>query len=80
MLAFAVSFGAGLMVSLIPSRVLVHVVSTAFSVVLYPFLGITETLLYYDIRIRKEGFDIEYLAGGADAEAGALAARPAEPF
>ena len=27
-----------------------------------PFLGITETLLYYDIRIRKEGFDVEYLA------------------
>jgi hypothetical protein len=22
-------------------------------------------LLYYDIRIRKEGFDIEYLASGA---------------
>jgi hypothetical protein len=58
----AVSFGVGLLAGMIPSRVLMNVVVTAVHVVLYPFFGITETLLYYDIRIRKEGFDVEYLA------------------
>lgn len=58
----ALSFGAGLLSQMIPSRVVINVLLTAVSVVLYPFFGITETLLYYDIRIRKEGFDVEYLA------------------
>jgi hypothetical protein len=62
LLTGAVSFGIGLLAELIPSRVVMNVVVTAAHVVLYPFFGITETLLYYDIRIRKEGFDVEYLA------------------
>ncbi|HEV2641316.1 MAG TPA: hypothetical protein VGT98_01345 [Candidatus Elarobacter sp.] len=33
---------------------------------LYPFSIIITTLLYYDIRIRKEGYDIELLAAGLD--------------
>jgi hypothetical protein len=45
-------------------------VGTAVSVVVYPLFGLTETLLYYDARIRKEGFDVEYLAG-ADTSAAA---------
>lgn len=28
----------------------------------YPFLGIMVTLVYYDLRIRKEGFDLELMA------------------
>lgn len=32
--------------------------------VLIPFLVCVVTVLYYDLRIRKEGFDIELLAGG----------------
>ena len=64
LLTLAISVGVGMIASLISSRVLVHVVSTALSIVVYPFFGITETLLYYDVRIRKEGFDIEYLASG----------------
>jgi hypothetical protein len=42
--------------------VVTNVALTAVHVVIYPFFGIAETLLYYDIRIRKEGFDVEYLA------------------
>jgi hypothetical protein len=45
------------------SKVVVNVVSTAVAIVLYPLFGLVETLLYYDARIRKEGFDVEYLAG-----------------
>jgi len=27
----------------------------------YPFLGVVTTLLYYDLRVRKEGFDLEIM-------------------
>ncbi len=35
------------------------VVTTVFSVIATPFSLITYTLMYFDLRIRKEGFDIE---------------------
>jgi len=63
----AISLGVGFLSGFIPSRVLFNVILTAVHVVLYPFFGITETLLYYDIRIRKEGFDVEYLAATTPA-------------
>ena len=58
----AISVGFGLLSTVFQSKVISNVVSTALSVFLYPLLGLTETLLYYDTRIRKEGFDVEYLA------------------
>ena len=63
LLVIAVNVGAGLLISLIPSRVIVNVLSTSLSVVVGPIIGITETVLYYDLRIRREGFDVEYLVG-----------------
>lgn len=45
------------------SRVVTEVLTTAFVVVGYPLIGIAETLLYYDARIRAEGYDIEVMAG-----------------
>jgi len=74
LLGIAVSAGAAMVLSLIPSRVVVNVIGTALNIVIYPFFGITETLLYYDVRIRKEGFDVEYLASAAGAQAGESAA------
>jgi hypothetical protein len=59
----AINFGVALLLGIFQSKVLANVVATAVSVVLYPLFGLTETLLYYDARIRKEGFDVEYLAG-----------------
>ncbi|HEX8209564.1 MAG TPA: hypothetical protein VF584_05210 [Longimicrobium sp.] len=39
---------------------------------IYPFIGVVTTILYYDLRIRQEGFDVEFLAGRMDdAEPGA---------
>jgi hypothetical protein len=32
----------------------------------YPFVGAVTTVLYYDLRIRQEGFDVEFLAGKID--------------
>jgi hypothetical protein len=55
LVTFAISFGSGLLLNLIPSRVLLNVLATALHVVLYPFLGITETVLYYDIRGQRDG-------------------------
>jgi hypothetical protein len=62
-LTIAVDVGATLMLGMIPSAVLVRLGSTALAVIVGPLFGITETVLYYDLRIRKEAFDVEYLAG-----------------
>jgi hypothetical protein len=32
------------------------------SLLIYPFFTVVITLLYYDLRIRKEGFDLEIMA------------------
>jgi len=34
------------------------------SIIGYPLFAITEMLLYYDARVRNEGFDIEMMAEG----------------
>ena len=65
-IAMAVSLGIGFTMGLIPSQVVAFAASTIVAVLIYPFGGIILTLLYYDLRIRKEGFDIEYLAGQSD--------------
>ncbi len=31
-------------------------------VLVYPFLAVVQTLLYYDLRVRKEGFDLEMMS------------------
>src|SRR5215467_10751786 len=62
LITIAISWGAALLLGFVQSRVVTNVLLTAVHIVVYPFLGIAETLLYYDIRIRKEGFDVEYLA------------------
>jgi hypothetical protein len=41
---------------------LANSVASALTVVLYPFFGCMLTLLYYDLRIRHEGYDLELMA------------------
>jgi hypothetical protein len=62
LVSIAISIGVGMLATVSQSKVIVNVLSTAASVVIYPLFGLTETLLYYDARIRKEGFDVEFLA------------------
>jgi hypothetical protein len=69
LLTIAIAIGAGLAGGLIPSTVAQRIVETIVGVCIRPFFSIVETLLYYDIRIRKEAFDIEYMAGGDSAAA-----------
>lgn len=52
---------------------LMQVVSALFTILIYPLVSIVQTLLYYDLRIRKEGYDIELMAG----DLGAAASQPA---
>ncbi len=47
---------------------------TLLTIIAYPIVGLLSMLLYYDARIRKEGFDMEHLARSLDA-APARAAR-----
>lgn len=62
LLNIALTVGVGLFSRVIPSSLVRLAISTIFGTLSYPLFGITETLLYYDVRIRKEGFDIEYLS------------------
>jgi hypothetical protein len=49
------------------------VVSSVVGIFVFPFFSVLVTLLYYDLRIRKEGFDLELMA----KELGAPAPAPA---
>lgn len=44
-------------------------VQTIYTVFAYPLIGITQVILYYDARIRREGFDIELMAGALQTPA-----------
>ena len=58
------------------SPVLATLFTTLVTIVLYPVLGLTEMVLYYDTRIRGEGFDLERMAqsmGTGTASASPLA-------
>jgi|CXWL01.1.fsa_nt_gi hypothetical protein len=46
-----------------PSGLPVLVATSVLGIFIYPFLYVATTVLYYDIRVRKEGFDLELLAG-----------------
>ncbi len=61
-LTTVVNVGAVMLINLQPSKVITNVLATALTIVVYPIIPITETLLYFDARIRNEGFDVEYLA------------------
>jgi hypothetical protein len=63
MLSSAVTVIAGIVGSTTVSVVL----QTVYTVVAYPLVGITQMILYYDARIRAEGFDIEVMTGALGA-------------
>ncbi len=44
------------------SELITLIVQTLFVVVAYPIIGLLTMLLYYDARIRAEGFDVEHLS------------------
>jgi hypothetical protein len=44
------------------SPTMVGVLNSILIIPIYPLLAIVSTLLYYDLRIRKEGFDLELMS------------------
>lgn len=56
-----------------------NVLGDVIVALLYPFVAVVTTLLYYDLRIRKEGFDLEVMAReiGGNAPPSASSVSPA---
>lgn len=61
------SWCVSLLAAFAHSAVLLIVLTTAFQIVASPVIGLTDMLLYYDCRIRGEGFDIERMTASMDA-------------
>lgn len=54
----------GIVAAVSGSIVISTVLTVAASIIAYPMFAITEMLLYYDARVRNEGYDIEMMAEG----------------
>jgi hypothetical protein len=85
-LAATVAFGAGLTAVDDANEVVVATVSTLVNIAIialtYPLWASVVTVMYYDLRVRNEGFDLELLARGVGSDVSRFAAspeRPAEP-
>lgn len=61
--AFSGDEGTGFIIGLVISTI----ISVASQVILAPLTYVAWTLLYYDLRVRKEGFDLELLARELEA-------------
>lgn len=66
---FVIYIGVSIVSAMTGSTVLMMVLSTVASIVAYPLFAMTEMLLYYDTRVRNEGYDIELMAEGLGTEA-----------
>jgi hypothetical protein len=84
LVVFGMMIGVGIAVAIAvellgaPERVLDLAIDAAL-LLLYPLFSVGGTLLYYDLRIRKEGFDLEMMARdlGVDMPDGDLPGIPA---
>lgn len=56
-----VGMGSNLLASAIDKEILPHVVSTVMTVLAYPLIVVVNVVLYYDLRIRGEGYDLELM-------------------
>jgi hypothetical protein len=63
------SIAMTMVTQLIGSIAMTVVLQSLYTVIAYPLIGITQMILYYDTRIRAEGFDVEMMTGALDAPA-----------
>ena len=56
------------------SLVVLTLVTTLYTIVAFPIVALATMVLYYDLRIRTEGFDLERMAQSLDATAPTTAA------
>lgn len=45
-----------------------NVLSSLFNMLIYPFFSVVTALLYYDVRVRKEGYDLELMEQDLSAQ------------
>ena len=66
------------------SEVTFATLSTIMSIVInaitYPLWAAVITVLYYDLRVRNEGFDLQLLAAGVGADASRFESAPERPM
>ena len=55
-------FAIGILAAMTGSIVISTILTVVASIVAYPMFAIVEMLLYYDTRVRNEGYDIEMMA------------------
>ena len=60
-------FGVSAVIAMLDSDVATQMVGTVVMILGYPLVALTNVVLYYDARIRGEGFDLEQMAGALDA-------------
>ena len=63
---FMLAIGFGALLGLTGSTVLEVLASTLIMVVAWPIVQLTVMVLYYDMRIRGEGFDLEHMTAALD--------------
>jgi glycerophosphoryl diester phosphodiesterase family protein len=82
-IALTILIGVGLFSVDSASEPVVAVVYTALNIVVialsYPLFAAILTVIYYDLRVRNEGFDLQLLARGVGADESRFAAAPERP-
>ncbi len=73
---WVIAIGIAVVGQMFGNPIVQAVVSAIFTVLAYPAIAITETLLYYDARIQGEGLDIELMASELGESPPPEAARP----
>ena len=61
-LYFVIALIASVVGALVLSPSMVGILSAILIIPIYPLLAVVSTLLYYDLRIRREGFDLEMMS------------------
>jgi hypothetical protein len=72
----ALYVGTFVTAAIIKNQLVTVILIAAFQIVAYPIVALTGMLLYYDCRIRSEGFDIERMAASMGSAQGAAGATP----
>lgn len=70
---------AALFSALLDSPVVAMVLMVVVAVLLYPFINIAIMVLYYDQRVRKEGYDLQMMSDGLTTPAPAAPRPPTPP-
>jgi hypothetical protein len=69
---FMLTFGVQVVMFLLVKNLILQAIVTALlAILIYPFLAVTYAVLYFDLRIKGEGFDIELMAGALEGDGAA---------